>query len=129
MSSNSINLYNFSLLRQVFIASDEQADRLLGQLPNELTGRIQAILHGSSAAPNRQQGINLAIKEIALGFLESQTIENYTNISRIFYEVCNDSDAVDYEWVKQHISEDDKINQLLQSVEIGEIKNILDAWV
>ena len=32
MSSNLINLYNISLLRQAFNALDERADSLLGQL-------------------------------------------------------------------------------------------------
>jgi hypothetical protein len=69
--------------------------------------------------------LGLAIKRIALEFVQGSEFRN--KIYGIFYKVCKPY-TQDHKWGEHHIADDDKIDQLLSSLERVETSNILDAW-
>jgi len=127
MSLTLLNLHNLSILRQALTAENAQANELLENLPNELKNRIQDRISGSAEASS-QAPMSLAIKEITLALIEEQTTDHKDKIYAIFHQVCVESHTVNNDSFMHHIADDDKIDQLFDSVEMVETTNILDAW-
>jgi hypothetical protein len=123
-----MNLHNISILRQAFYAIEERSDSLIRQLPLILKDKVQDLICGFPPAASRQQVVALARKKITLESLDIQPCKHQKKVHDIFYQVCDQSGAVNYEWVEHHIADDDKIDHLLASVEIAETLNILNAW-
>jgi hypothetical protein len=126
MSSNLSKLTNFVILREALHASDERATTLFMQLPRGLADRMQAIQEGSLALSEQSKA--LAIRQVTLEILSAQTSDDKKIIHDVFYKYFRMSEPVDYEWVEQHIGDDDKAPQLLESLEIAEARKIADAW-
>ncbi|NBW58208.1 hypothetical protein EBR43_10615, partial [bacterium] len=118
MSSNSFDLKSLSILRQAFNASEERANYLLEQLPLELAGTIRDRVAESTLDATTEQKMNLAIKNITLEFIGTQESKIRNKIYETFYHVCKPT-TKNRNWGEQHIDDNGKIDQLLQSVEMS----------